>query len=175
MTLQCRFESCSRYQTKQKKKKMTSLKKKTWNQNNFPTKILIKNINFYFLLILNATPDNNSWWELLLKYFQIWPVFQWVSSLSTLILIYWLSGYYYNKYLSQKGGWMDTKTRIFMIILDLLLNFSLGIYYMSYRDTFIGAVMLKCPVFCSPIFWFIELICFYLYSKYILEKNHSIK
>lgn len=47
---------------------------------------------------------------------------------------------------------MDAETRIYMIGLDLFLNFSLGIYYMNYRDTFIGALMVQCPVFCSPLF-----------------------
>ena len=71
---------------------------------------------------------------------------------------------------------MDTKTRIVMIAFDLLVNFSLGIYYMNYRDTFIGELMVKCPIFFSPLFWCVELICFYVYYKYIDSKkqNHKI-
>lgn len=47
---------------------------------------------------------------------------------------------------------MDTKTRILMIVVDLILNFGLGIYYMNHRDTFIGTLMIQCPVFLSPFF-----------------------
>lgn len=47
---------------------------------------------------------------------------------------------------------MDTKTRILMIGVDLILNFGLGIYYMNHRDTFIGTLMIQCPVFLSPFF-----------------------
>lgn len=127
--------------------------------------LIAQNINFSFILIFTSAPNQNSVWELLIKYYHIWPPFQWITSLVTLILIYWMSGYFYNKLLSQKGGWMDTKTRIIMIIIDLVLNFSLGVYYMNFRDTFIGALMIQCPVFCSPLFWIVELICFYIYSK----------
>ena len=127
-----------------------------------------KNPYFYLTwLMLNPSSKQNSFWELLIKYYEIWPPFQWVTSLLTLVLIYWVSGYFYNKFLSNKGGWMDAKTRVVMIIIDLILNFCLGIYYMNYRDTFIGALMVQCPVFCSPLFWLIELICFYTYYKYI--------
>jgi len=122
--------------------------------------------NFSWILIWNTNPNQNTIWELLVSYYQIWPPFQWITSLLTLILVYWVSGYFYNKYLSKKGGWMDARTRIVMIIIDLFLNFSLGIYYMNYRDTFIGALMVQCPVFCSPVFWLVELICFYFYSRY---------
>ena len=134
-------------------------------------KLTKKNINFQWIFILSACPDKNSIWDLLLKYYQIWPLFQWTTSLLTLILIYWISGYFYNKFLSQKGGWMDTKTRVFMIVIDLILNFTVGIYYMNYRDTFIGELMLQCPVFLSPLFWFIELVCFYIYYRYMLSSK----
>ena len=128
----------------------------------------LKNMPITLLLIFNVNSNNNtsSILESLIKYFQIWPLFQWTTSILTLVLIYWVSGYYYNKFLSQKGGWMDAKTRIIMITIDLILNFSLGIYYMNYRDTLIGTLMIKCPVFCSPLFWLVELICFYIYYRY---------
>lgn len=135
--------------------------------------LIPQNVNYCFLLLSNTTPNPNSVWELLIKYYHIWPPFQWITSLFTLILIYWISGYFYNRWLSHKGGWMDTKARIIMIILDLILNFSLGIYYMNFRDTFIGALMIQCPVFCSPIFWIIEMICFYIYSKNILSLKNK--
>ncbi len=132
-------------------------------------KLILKNFQetnliLLFPLFLNTSSQKS--WELLTAYFQIWPFFQWASSLITLIAIYWLSGYFYNKFLSQKGGWMDTKTRILMIGVDLILNFGLGIYYMNHRDTFIGTLMIQCPVFLSPFFWFLELVCFYIYYRY---------
>lgn len=141
--------------------------------NFWPTKVKKKNIfvfnNFWslnFLLLTNIKSEKTSSWELILKFYQLWPPLQWATSLLTLILIYWVTGYYYNKFLSQRSGWMGVKARIIMIVFDLLLNFTLGIYYMNYRDTFIGTLMIKCPVFCSPIFWVIELICFYIYYRY---------
>ena len=70
---------------------------------------------------------------------------------------------------------MDTKTRILMILLDLTFNFVLGIYYMNYRDTLMGAFMIKCPVFFSPICWLLELICFYIYYRWILKKENKSK
>ena len=134
-------------------------------------KQMIKNSNYLWIFILTSSPNKNSVWELLIKYYHIWPPFQWATSILTLVLIYWVSGYFYNKFLSQKGGWMDTKTRVVMIIIDLLLNFALGIYYMNYRDTFIGGLMVQCPVFCSPLFWLIELVCFYIYYRYTFSSK----
>lgn len=131
---------------------------------------LIENriVIFNLLFVTNTSPDKNSIWDLIIDFYQIWPPFQWVTSILTLILTYWISGYYYNKFLSKKGaGWISPKARIIMILLDLVLNFGVGIYYMGYRDTFIGELMLRCPVFCSPIFWFLELVCFYIYYKYL--------
>jgi hypothetical protein len=117
-----------------------------------------------FLIIEGS--DKNSIWDLIIKFYKIWPPFQWATSLLTLILIYWITGYYYNRFLSSRSGWMNTEARIIMILIDLFLNFSLGIYYMNHRETFIGTVMLQCPVFLSPVFWLIELVCFYLYYRY---------
>ena len=129
------------------------------------------------LSLIWFAPDNHSFWELIYKFYKIWPPFQWATSLITLVLIYWVSGYYYNKFLSNKGGWMDTKTRIWMIIFDLIFNLILGIYYMNHRETFLGALMVKCPVFCSPVFWLLELICFYIYSRWaagsVLKKKKN--
>lgn len=113
--------------------------------------------------------------QLVIDYFSIWPLFQWVTSLLTLILMYWASGYFYNKYLAEEGGWMDAKARIIMILVDLILNFALGIYYMNYRDTFIGALMVQCPIFCSPLFWLVELLCFFLYTRFFLKNSPKKK
>ena len=124
-----------------------------------------------FLILFYSSSSDKNLKELFMKYYQIWPPFQWITSLLTLVLIYWISGYFYNKFLSNKGGWMDAKARIIMITVDLLLNFSLGIYYMNYRETLMGALMMKCPVFISPLFWCVELICFYIYYRYIYVKG----
>ena len=126
-----------------------------------------KNLNINGILLVNSASNDNSIWESIIKFYNIWPPFQWATSILTLVFMYWVSGYFYNKFLSQKGGWMSSKTRISMIILDLLLNFSLGIYYMNYRDTFIGTLLIQCPVFCSPLFWVMELVFFYIYYRYI--------
>lgn len=130
-----------------------------------------KNLNLSLMLFVNSASNSNSLWESIIQFYKLWPPFQWATSLLTLVLMYWLSGYYYNKFLSYKGGWMSAKTRIYMIIVDLLLNFILGIYYMNYRNTFIGTLLIQCPVFCSPFFWMIELIVFYIYYRYIFSKD----
>ena len=129
------------------------------------------NMEKMWLILLYSSSNEKS---LLVSYFQIWSLTQWVSSIVTLILMYWVSGYFYNKFLSSKGGWMDTKTRVIMIAFDLLVNFSLGIVCMNYRETFIGALMIKCPVFFSPLFWCVELICFYAYYRYIATQNKKL-
>ena len=148
-------------------KKMTLIwSEQKKSKNSFDKNKMIKKIKYAVIWLI---PENNSLWELIYKFYKIWPHFQWGTSLLTLVLIYWVSGYYYNKFLSKKGGWMDTKTRIFMICLDLTFNFLLGIYYMNYRDTFLGALMVQCPVFLSPVFWLLELICFYIYYRWIAK------
>jgi hypothetical protein len=137
--------------------------RKTKKNQNWMNILLI---NTNWMTVWNIQSNKNFIWELLVKYYEIWPPIQWITSLLSLVLIYWISGYFYNKFLSKKGGWMDAKTRVIMIFIDLFLNFLLGIYYMNYRDTFIGALMIQCPVFCSPLFWLVELICFYFYYRY---------
>ena len=125
----------------------------------------------FFLTSSSSPKKPTSFWADVIQYFEIWSFFQWTTSLVTLIFGYWATGYLYNKILSKKGGWMDAKTRIIMIIVDLILNFIFGIYFMGHRDTVIGQLVLHCPVFFSPFFWIVELICFYLYSRY----NFSLK
>lgn len=148
--------------------------KKTCMKKSKLLKILIpldyfekkKTYNFFILFLQNSNPNPElNIMKLLQEYFHIWPLFQWTTSLLTLIVVYWMSGYFYNKYLSEKGGWMNAKTRVIMIFVDLMLNFILGIYYMNYRETVIGALMIQCPVFLSPIFWIVELLCFYIYYR----------
>jgi hypothetical protein len=51
-----------------------------------------------------------------------------------------------------------------LIGFDLLLNFAIGIYYMSYRETALGQLMLSCPIAISPFIFAIELgIIFIIY------------
>ena len=128
-----------------------------------------------FLIMLNSLPKKSSVGNLFLQYFQLWSPFQWVTSIFTLLITYWISGYFYNKYLSKKGGWMDWKTRVAMIGADLIANFSVGAYYMNHRDTFLGALMVQCPIFLSPCFWIFEIICFYIYCRYISYKKDKQK
>ena len=161
------FSNCIFMRKTEKKKKEIKITNIFESKLRFKTQFALNSFqNLNFLLITNFNSEKDSIWNLIVKFYKLWPPFQWATSLLTLILIYWATGYYYNKFLSQRSGWMGVKARISMISLDLLLNFILGIYYMNYRETFIGTLMIQCPVFCSPIFWLLELICFYIYYKY---------
>jgi len=104
--------------------------------------------------------------EQLVDFYQLWSLSQWVSSLSSLILFYWITGHYYNKWLSEKGGWLTIKTRVWLIFFDLALNLALGLYYMNYRETLMGSIMVRCPIAISPLIFFLELVCVYLYYRY---------
>jgi hypothetical protein len=128
----------------------------------------IKTFNLFLLLNSSNNMNSNkpSWVELLIQFYNIWPLTQWVSSLVTLILLYWLTGYYYNKWLSEKGGWLSWKTRSYMIVLDFITNLLLGFYYMGHRDTLMGHFMVTCPIAISPVIFLIELICVYVYHRW---------
>lgn len=47
-----------------------------------------------------------------------------------------------------------------MIFIDLMINLALGIYYMGARDTFMGEIMLRCPIAISPLIFLIEFLAF---------------
>lgn len=142
----------------------TKLKKKKIWANNF-TK--------YFLLLSTGNSGNSSknWTALITEFYHLWPLHQWISSLAGLILLYWVTGYYYNKWLSDKGGWLDWNTRIWLIISDLTINLVLGLYYLNHRETAMGTMMLKCPIAISPLIFILELICFYMYYRFVKGSN----
>jgi len=136
--------------------------------------LFIPRTNFY-LLLLSTTPggEGKNWFEILFlnfkEFFSIWPLFQWITSLIGLIVLYWITGYYYNKWLSSSGGWLNIKTRCWLIVTDLSINLILGLYYMNYRQTTMGIIMMKCPIAISPIIFCLELLC--VYCWYYVQKK----
>jgi len=130
-----------------------------------------------FFLIQNSESisnnnSNDSVYKKFIDFINIWPFTQWVFSLLTLILMYWLIGSWYNKKLLSQGGWISWKIRIIMIIIDLMLNLVVGIYFMGARDTLMGELMVRCPIAISPIIFVIEFIIFiWYYKKYVLKKK----
>lgn len=109
------------------------------------------------------------------QYFSIWSLHQWWTSLLALFVYYYLTTVIFNKYLSRWGGWMSVKARTFLLILDLFINFSLGIYYMSYRETMIGDLMRQCPIALSPFIMAIEFLLFLIYWIYRIKLENQSK
>lgn len=141
-------------------------------------KALTKRIScntWYLMFVLFSTNSSNNWTQRLIEFCNLWSFSQWISSLISLIVLYWITGYYYNKWLSNRGGWLSWKIRIYLILSDLLINLVLGMYYMKYRHTFIGEVLVHCPIACSPLIFFMELMCFYFYYRYFKNSNPSQK
>jgi hypothetical protein len=127
----------------------------------------VERLNFFILFIFTIPPKSGEkFFKQVIDFYHIWPLGQWIGSLVGLILLYLVTGYYYNKWLSDKGGWLDMKTRVWLILFDLSLNFALGLYYMNHRETILGSIMMRCPIAISPGIFLIELICFYFYSRY---------
>lgn len=129
----------------------------------------IKPTMMFFCVIWKTDPNKN--WEILcekvVEYFALFSLSQWISSLVSLIFLYWITGRYYNRLLANKGGWLDVKTRIWLIVIDLVNNFAIGIYCMYYRDTLLGQLMVLCPIAISPAIFVLELLCVHLYKSYI--------
>ena len=126
-----------------------------------------------FLLIL-VRQEPQTWKALhqnFLDFFHIWPASQWFFSIISLIGLYWLTGHYYNKWLVHHGGWLDFKTRVWLILIDLTINLALGLYYMQYRETLMGMIMLRCPIAISPLIFLMEMICVYIYLNIYLKKK----
>lgn len=128
--------------------------------------------NHNFLIFYPSNPSKSLTTQLS-DFYHLWPLHQWISSLAGLILLYWITGYYYNKWLSDKGGWLDWKMRIWLIISDLTINLILGIYYMNYRETALGGLMLQCPIAISPLIFIIELACFYIYYRFGKDRKNT--
>ena len=150
------------YENKKKKKIINVLFFKN------PNILFVPKINFYlFLLSSTNGGGKTNWFETLFlnlkEFFSIWPLFQWITSLIGLIVLYWITGYYYNKWLASSGGWLDVKTRCWLIATDLSINLILGLYYMNYRQTTMGIIMMKCPIAISPLIFCLELLCVYWY------------
>ena len=147
--------------------------------NNLRIEILkCKSMFFLFMNTVNTvnlSKPTDPWWIWLLKQLQafinIWPFHQWVISLASLILLYWVTSYGYNKLLSRQGGWLTIKTRIWLILFDLGLNLVLGIYYMSHRETLMGAIMMRCPIAVSPLIFCLELLVVFFYYWYTNRKS----
>lgn len=49
---------------------------------------------------------------------------------------------------------------VLLMLVDLVLNLSLGIYYMGYRETALGLLFVKCPIAVSPGFLLVEIVVF---------------
>jgi hypothetical protein len=138
----------------------------------------MKNNIFFNLILLSAQSNNNSpesFLERLLIFINIWTTTQWVTSLGSLIGLYWWIGLFYNKKLSRWGGWLPMSSRILMIALDISLNLCIGWYYMGYRDTVLGAFMLKCPVAISPFIFLAEFLIVIIYYQYKIRKEKREK
>ena len=128
-------------------------------------------------IIFNKAPDPekpplNPWIEKLMEFYHIWPPMQWITSLIGLFILYGITGYFYNKWLSRtiRGHWLSIWARVWLIVWDLLLNLGLGLYYMDYRDTILGHIMMKCPIAISPVIFVMELLCvsgYYFYNYYL--------
>ena len=136
-----------------------------WRLNTTKMENIINNkINFIILCSVDRR---------LLEFFKIWPIEQWVSSLVGLVLIYWLATGIYNKRLSKFDLEMSFRFRFWMIMSDLLVNLALGLYYLGYRETIMGQLMLKCPIAVSPIIFVVELIFVIIIKEY--EHTKQIK
>jgi len=148
-------------------------------------KIMIYNNNIVLVLMLTKTSNKkkvsshkidsfDSFLDNFVDFLYIWSLEQWISSLITLFLLYGFIGYAYNKWLMPSGGWISIRARILMIVIDLLVNFMIGIYYMQYRETLIGGFLVRCPLAISPFIFFVEfVIVVWYYNTYTLPKLKS--
>lgn len=113
--------------------------------------------------------------EKLLDFFKIWPIEQWISSLVGLVLMYWLTTHLYNKRLVNYNNEMSVMFRVWMILSDLLLNLGVGLYYLDYRETMMGMLMIKCPIAISPGIFVIELLIVIIVKEYEIFKSNKKK
>jgi hypothetical protein len=139
------------------------------------------NISFFIVLSINNAnnskePDLFSK-ETFVEFCKLWPLYQWIGSLTGLVILYWFTGKLYNKWLSPYGGWLSWKTRILLIISDLAINLVVGMYALRYlKDTAFGLFMMKCPIAISPAIFLLELLIVFLYGAYkIYEKKDKEK
>lgn len=59
-----------------------------------------------------------------------------------------------------------------MIFSDLLINLGVGLYYLEYRDTMMGMLMVKCPIAISPFIFVIEFLVVILINEYEIYKQN---
>jgi len=110
--------------------------------------------------------------EKLINFFNIWPLEQWVSSLVGLVLLYYFATYLYNQRLIKYDLKMVFTVRFWMIFSDLLINLGVGLYYLEYRDTMMGMLMVKCPIAISPFIFVIEFLVVILINEYEIYKQN---
>lgn len=98
-------------------------------------------------------------------FYHFWDFEKWSISLGTLIITYYAVGTIYDYILFRKTGmhWISPLQRALAILVDLIANVGIGIYYVWSPDTVIGALMAQCPIAMSPFFFLIEMICFHIY------------
>lgn len=89
--------------------------------------------------------------------------------------MYWITTGLYNKRLLNYNLEMSSQFRFWMILSDLLLNLGLGLYYLGYRETLMGQLMLKCPIAVSPVIFILELILLIAIKEYEITKNFKNK
>lgn len=131
---------------------------------------LNKLTNFNKLIFCVSLPNSK-----LIEFFQIWPLNQWISSLIGLVALYVFTTYIYNKRLVSYNNEMSVSFRFWMIVSDLAINLALGIYYLDYRETIMGQLMLKCPIAVSPVIFLVELLLVILIKEYeIYNKNTKL-
>lgn len=136
-------------------------------QRNY--KGISKKESFSLQFMLSFIPEAFS--KQICAFFSIWSFFQWSSSLIGLVLLYWAGGHFYNKYLAKHSCVLETNVLVCLIFVDLTVNLILGIYYMGYRETVMGQIMLTCPIAISPIIFILELSCYFFYGRYVRLKE----
>ena len=146
------------------KKELSKIPSNSQSKNSVESNNLGLNLNFVFLFLFDLDKK-------LVEFICIWPPYQWVTSLLSLVLMYWFVGRWYNKRLEKEGGWISAKARILMIFFDLFINLCIGLYYMDYRETIMGVLMMRCPISISPLIFVLEFLVFVIYyRKYVLPK-----
>ena len=126
-------------------------------------------INNPFLLVLTICNIDLR----LIEFFKIWPIEQWIYSLLGLVAMYWIATGIYNKRLSRSDLEMSFQFRFWMIMSDLLVNLALGLYYLGYRETIMGQLMLKCPIAVSPVIFIVELLLVVLIKEYEIKVRRN--
>ena len=114
-------------------------------------------------------------WDRLIEFFYIWPLEQWVSSLVGLVLLYWFTTTIYNKRLAKYNLNMSVLFRVYMISLDLLLNLGVGLYYLDFRETTLGNLMVLCPIAISPLIFLVEFLIIILLKEYEIHVQRKAR